>query len=158
VIPLNELDRYRRPSPYDVLGVGPDASAREIVGARNNLKRDLQEKGGDPAHRAKEMQRIEAAYDQLCKADLRVRIDFFLLDPKLFLKQTQAIAQRVPKPKAELEGVFKPRQIRVTHAALIDELKQFFQEPPRVGGLFHRPMEFPADTKLPEPLAIQFDC
>lgn len=158
MIALDQLDRYRKPTPYDVLGVSPDATAKEIVGARNGLKRDLQEKGGDSNQRAKDLQRVETAYDQLCKADLRVRIDFFLLDPKLFLKQTQAIAQRVPKPKAEVEGVLKPRQIRVNHTALLDELKEFFQEPPKVSGLFHRPMEFADDSKLPEPLAIQFDC
>src|SRR4051794_10502047 len=107
MIPFDQLDRYRKPTPYDVLGVSPDATAREIVGARNGLKRDWQEKSCDPGERAKQLQRIENAYDQINKPELRIKIDFFLVDPKLFLKQVQTIAQRVPKPKAEVEGVLK---------------------------------------------------
>ena len=158
MIALEELDRYRQPTPYEALGAAPDATAKEILNQRNTLQRDAQEGGGDPGRREKEIQRVGAAYDLLCNPGVRVRVDFFLLDPKLFLKQCQAIAGEVPKPKAEIEGALKPRQIRVNHAALLDEMRDFFAEPVRVAGLSHRPMEFPAETSLPEPLAIVFDC
>jgi hypothetical protein len=152
------LDRYQKPLPYEVLGVAPDASARDVLNSRNALKRDLQEAGGDPSERARKLQRIEEAYDQVCKPANRMRIDFFLLDPKVGLRQCQALAQGLTRPNTDIQGVIKPRNIRVTHAALLDELATFFREPPKVIGLHVRPMDVQERATLPEPLAIQFDC
>ena len=156
--PYQELDRYQKQSPYEVLGVQPDASATEIRDHRTNMQRDIQEAKMDASTRAKELQRIEAAYDLLCKADLRVRIDFFLLDGKLFLKRCESIARTLSKPKTDVEGVIKPRKIRVDHAALLTDLKSFQRELDKVVGFQPRAMEVPEPVQLPEPLAIQFDC
>lgn len=151
-------DRYQRESAYEILGVGSDASAVEIRDRRNVLQREINDREKDSNQRAKELERVENAYNQVCTGDLRVRVDFFLLDAKLFLKQSEAIARTLTKPKTDVEGVIKPRKIRVTHAALLDELKDFQREPEKVVGFHPRTMEIAEPVPLPGPLAIQFDC
>lgn len=152
------LDRYERRTAYDLLGVSPGAGAKEIRDRRNTLKRDLQESAMDAGERARQMQRVEEAYDLVSKAEQRLRVDFFLLDPAVFQKQCEAVARTLTTPKTEVEGVIKPRRVRVSHAALLDDLKGFFREPAKVAGLQPRPMEVADEQPLPEPLAIQFDC
>jgi curved DNA-binding protein CbpA len=154
----DDLDRYQRQSAYDLLGVPPGASAKEIRDRRNTLKYDLKEATMDASERAKQMQRIEEAYDQVSKAELRLKIDFFLLDPRVFLKQCETIAQDLTKPKTEVDGVIKPRRVRVSHSAILDDMQRFMREPGKVIGLHPRPMEIPEASPLPAPLAIQFDC
>lgn len=153
-----DLDRYQRPTPYEVLGVMPDATMVEVRDRRTNMQRDVQEARMDASARAKELQRIEAAYDKLCKSEMRVRVDFFLLDGKLFLRRCESIAKTLTKPTTDVQGVIKPRKIRVNHAALLGDLKAFEREPEKVSGFLPRTMEVPEPAQLPEPLAIQFDC
>ena len=152
------LDRYERRTAYDLLGVSPGASAKEIRDRRNTLKRDLQEAAMDAGERARQMQRVEEAYDLVSKAEQRLRVDFFLLDPVVFQKQCEAVAQTLTKPKTDVDGVIKPRRVRVNHTALLDDVKSFFREPAKVTGLQPRPMELAEEQPLPEPLAIRFDC
>lgn len=155
---LDGLDWYERPTPYDVLGVTPDGGAAEIRDSYNGLLRNLQETGASSSDRAKEKERLDGAYNQLRVAGSRMRVDFFLIDPQLGQKQCEAIARTLAKPNTEVQGVIKPRQIKVTHAALLDELKTFNQEPPKVVGMHVKPMEITEPFALPEPLAIEFDC
>src|SRR5260370_40624237 len=111
------FDRYGGKNPYEVLGLSPDASAREICDRRNELQRNLQEAGAKTSDRAKEKERLENAYKRLCVPGTRMRIDFFLLDAQLGLKQCEAVAKTPAKPNTDAKGIIKPRQIRVTHAA-----------------------------------------
>src|SRR5437588_126313 len=123
-----------QPSPYEVLGLAPDASAVELRDRYNELQRNLQEAGGNATERARERERLDSAYNQLRVAGNRMRIDFFLLDPQLGLKQCEAIARTLARPNTDLEGIIKPRQIRVTHAVLLDELQELVREPAKVVG------------------------
>ena len=72
-------------------------------------------------------------------------------------KQCEAIAAGVKKPNTEVEGVVKPRNIRVTHEVLYDQLAEYFTEPPKVGGLFPAPMAI-GNPEIPAALDIRFDC
>ena len=152
------FDRYGGKNPYEVLGLSPDAGAAEIRDRHAELLRNLQEAGASSGDRAREKERLDAAYLPLRMAGTRMRIDFFLLDSQLGLKQCEAVAKTLAKPNTDVKGIIKPRQIRVTHAALLDELKTFEHEPGKVVGLHPRPMEMEEPSALPEPLAIQFDC
>src|SRR4051812_32236467 len=118
---LEGLDWYEQPTPYNVLNVGPEASAAEIRDTYNGLQRDLQEKGMEAPERARKKERLDTAYNQLRVAGGRMRVDFFLLDPQLGQKQCEAVARGLAKPNTEVEGVIKPRQIKVTHATLLEE-------------------------------------
>jgi hypothetical protein len=151
------FDRYRSALPYEVLGVSPDADAREIRDKHNELQRNLQEANVGPSERTKEGQRLESAYNQLRVPGNRMRIDFFLLDAGLGAKQCEAVAKSLARPDTEMKGVLRPRSFKVTHAALLDDLQRFEHEPAKVVGLHPRPMEI-ADEELPEPLAVDFDC
>lgn len=150
--------RYDAKTPYATLGLeSPDADAREIRDTYNELNRDLQESNTPPQDRARRTQELETAYEQLRTAGTRVQVDFFLLDRNLGRKQCAAIAEKIPKPKTEVEGVIKPRNIKVSHEILFDALKEFFTDPPRVKGVFPAVMEL-GGTELPDLLDIRFDC
>jgi hypothetical protein len=153
------VDRYSRPTPYEVLGVPPDAGAAAIRDRHAELQRNLQEAGGKANERAREKERLDTAYNQLRVAGNRMRVDFFILDPQLGLKQCEALARGLAKPNTDVKGIIKPRQFRVTHAALLDELGAFHaSETGKVLGLHPRPMEVEEEGfTLPEPLAIEFD-
>jgi hypothetical protein len=152
-------DRYSQPNPYEVLGVAPDASAAAIRDRYAQLQRDLQEAGGKAGDRAKEKERLDAAYNQLRVAGSRMRVDFFMLDNRLGLAQCEALAKALAKPNTDIQGLIKPRQLRVTHATLLDELAVFVgADSAKVPGLYLRPMDVGEETvTLPEPLAVEFD-
>ena len=154
----DELDPYRCETPYDVLGVTPEASAVEIRNKYNALKRDLQESGLSARERGQKQERIDSAYDQLRTPAQRVRIDFKFLDRTLGSRQCEAIARTLGKPNTDVGKLIKPRRIRVTHEALLGDLKSFFTDPPKPVGLHPRPIELCEPVPLPEPLEVTFDC
>jgi len=151
------IDWYQEATPYAALGIeSPDADAKEVRDAYNGLKRDLQEQNIPAPERAKRSQELESAYEQIRMPAARVKVDFFLLDRNLGRKQCEAIAAGLPKPNTDVEGVFKPRNIRVTHEVLYEQLQQFFAEPPKVGGVFPTPIDLD-EPDLPLLLAVRFD-
>jgi|SRR5947209_7215239 len=160
--PLEGLDFYERPTPYEVLGVSPDAGAAEIRDRYAGLQRDMALAGATAEARAKEKERLDAAYNQVRVASGRMRVDFFLLDPQLALKQAEAAAKEVPRPDTDVAGVIKPRQLTVRYTAVLGELKAFFGDPGKVVGMFARPMELEeaaaGGAALPDLLMPQFDC
>ena len=151
-------DRYSRPTPYEFLGVPPTATATELRTRFAQLERDIRETGIDGSERARRQEKLKAEYDKVSTGGQRVRVDFFLIDANLGLRQCQAAAESVPKPEAKVGDVVKPRKIRVSHEALFEDLSLLVAEPERVEGLYPKPMTTTASRKLPEPLAIKFDC
>lgn len=152
---------YEQPTSYATLGVGSDASAAQIRDRYNDLAREIQEAGGDAAQRAKRLQEIESAYNQLRAASARAAVDFFLLDPRIGQKHSEAIAKELLLPNTKVEGLLQPKSVRVTHAAILAEPKQYIVEPPPVSDLHPQPIEAEAATaarRLPGPLAVVFDC
>jgi hypothetical protein len=150
------LDRYGAQTPYEVLDVPPDADAKTLRDRREERRHDLNEASLSPTERARQTQRLEAAYNQVCGPN-RVRVDFFLLDPNLGRKQCEVLARTLSKPNTEIQGIVKPRHFRVGYAVVLGELDTFVHEPPRVVGLHPQPMTLPG-LDLPEPLAVAFDC
>jgi hypothetical protein len=155
---LEGLDFYERPTPYEVLGVSIDATAKDVRDRHVVLSRELLDKGGSTAEQAKQKEPLDKAYEQLRVAKERVKVDFFLLDSRLGRKQAEALAKALPKPDTNVTGMLKPKQVRVTHAALLAELREFYTEPERVEGLHPRPMDVSDSASLPDPLAVAFDC
>ena len=155
--PTDVLEWYTARTPYDILGVPPDADARHVRDTFNALQRDLQEKGLPAGELAKRTQELEAAYGELRDPANRVRVDFRLLDRNLGRKQCEAIAAGLPKPNTDVSGVVKPRNIKVTHEVLYDQLGGYAAEPPRVTGLFPAPLEF-GNPEIPDALDVRFDC
>ena len=153
-----ECNRYRRATPYEVLGVSPNATAKDIRDHYTRLTREVRDSGLDVAERSKREKQLEEAYAQLRIAANRIKVDFFLLDKSLGMKRCRAIAEKLGKPDTEVAKIVKPRQIRVTHEALVDLLDDLRHEPARVVGLHPRPVETEEEASLPSPLAIQFDC
>lgn len=154
-------DPYGKPTPYETLGVTPDATAVQIRDRYNELKREAQEAGGDVKNRAQRLQEIEAAYNKVRVAGHRARVDFFLLDPRIGLKQCEAIAKSLLTPDTKVEGLIQPKSVRVSHAAIQGEPKRYISEPPPVTGLHPQPIESEERDpihSLPAPLAIVFDC
>jgi len=156
--PLQLPERYTRETPYEFLGVAPTASATELRGKFAQLERDIRESGLEGSERARRQERLKAEYDKVSTGGQRVRVDFFLIDANLGLRQCQAAAQAVPKPQAQVGDVVKPRRIRVTHEALFEDLAQMSAEPAHVEGLLPMPMQLSRAGRLPQPLLIQFDC
>src|SRR3954468_3331002 len=155
---LEGLDFYERPTPYQVLEVPTDATAKEISVQHTKRCRALLEEGGSTTEQVKQKQPLDKAYEQLRVAKERVKVDFFLLDPRLGRKQAEALAKALPKPDTNVTGMLKPKQVRVTHNALLAELREFYTEPERVEGLHPRPMDVSDSAALPDPLAVAFDC
>jgi hypothetical protein len=119
------------------------------------------QEAGDVKKRSQRLQEIEAAYNKLRVAGQRARVDFFLLDPRVGLKQCEAIAQSLLSPDTKVEGLIQPKSVRVSHAAIQAEPKRYLSEPPPVSGLHPQPIEserLDALRSLPAPLAITFDC
>lgn len=154
----DDCDPYLQKTPYDYLGVEPAAKAKDVRTAFANLENKIRNSGKEASQRAREQQELQSQYDQVSAGGRRVRVDFFLLDSSLGQKRCQAVAASIPKPDTQIADVVKPRKIRVTHDALLEDLERFLSEPPRVEGLHARPMPVHNDRPLPEPLAIQFDC
>ena len=102
------FDPYAEQSPYDLLGLTPDASAVEIRDRFNELQRDIQENGMSVGERAKRNQELEDAYNQLRVASQRVKVDFWILDSRIGRKQCETIAETVAKPTTEVKGLIKP--------------------------------------------------
>jgi len=157
---LEGLDFYDRPTPYDVIGVSPDAEAKDIRDRYAGLQRDMAMRGEAAETRAREKERLDAAYNQIRVAAGRIRVDFFLLDSHLALRQAETVAKEVAKPDLDVAGVLKSRQPTVKFTAILSESKAFFGDPGRVVGMFARPMELEQATTgvLPELLMPQFDC
>ncbi len=151
-------DPYSQPSPYDVLGVKPDATAAEIRDRKTKLDRDNQESGASASERAKRKQELDAAYDQLRVAEKRVRVDFWLLDPRIGQKQCERLAENLATPNTDVEGLIKPRMIRVTHVTVLPELGRLVREPQKVAGLHPRMIDVDERASLPAALELQFDC
>ena len=152
------LERYRGQTPYAALGIeATDSDARHVRDTFYGVLRDLQEQNLPPEVRVMRSQELEAAYDLLRDPADRVKVDFFLLDRNLGRKQCEASAAGVPKPNTDITCVVKPRNIRVTHEVLYDQLALYFTDPPKVGGLFPAPMEI-GSPEIPDILDIAFDC
>ena len=151
-------DPYSEPTPYEVLGLKPEASAIEIRDQYNKLQRDLQESSLSVSERSKRKQALEAAYNQLRVAAQRVKVDFWLLDPRVGLKQIESLADSLATPDTNIEGLVKPRTIRVTHVTVLPDLQNHVQEPAKVPGLHPRTIEGGRARCLPSLFAIQFDC
>jgi len=149
---------YGEPSPYDILGVKPDASAAEVRDRYNALQRENQESGAAVGERSKRKTELEEAYNRLRVSGQRVKVDFAILDPGIGLKQCELIAQTVATPTTTVEGLVKPRTIQVMHTALLNELVKMVDEPPRVTGLYPQPIKVTESSPLPPLLTIQFDC
>ena len=149
---------YDEATPYEVLDLDPQATAVEIRDRHNKLQRDLQESSLTTNERSRRKQQLEAAYNQLRVAAQRVRVDFWLLDPRIGLKQCESLAEDLAVPETNVEGLVKPRTIRVTHVAVLGELKRYLQEPERVVGLHPQPVELGATPRVPAALQVQFDC
>lgn len=90
------LNPYRRPSPYEVLEVkkGPQASANDI-GAAYNRARNEARRIKDTKQRAKRMQELEAAKEQLLRPDDRVLFDFFILGGEVFGDLCQSLGEKL---------------------------------------------------------------
>ncbi len=151
-------DPYSEPTPYDVLGLKPEASATEIRDQFNKLQRDLQESSLSVSERSKRKQELESAYNQLRVAAQRVKVDFWLLDPRIGLKQVESLAESLTTPDTNVEGLVKPRTIRVTHVTVLPDLQHHVREPAKVAGLHPRIIDLGGEAPLPAPLRIQFDC
>jgi hypothetical protein len=152
------IDPYGEPTPYEVLGLKPEASATEIKDRYNKLQRDLQESGLSVGERSKQLQRLGAAYNQLRVAPQRVKVDFWILDPQVGLKQIESLAESLATPNTNIEGLVRPRTIRVSHVTVLPDLQNHLREPTRVPGLHPRTIDFGRKRILPPALAIQFDC
>lgn len=152
------FDPHAEQTPYDFLGLAPDASAVEIRDRFNELQRDIQESGLSVSERAKRKEQLENAYNQLRVSSQRVKVDFWILDSRIGSKQCESIADSVAKPQTEIKGLIKPKTIRVTHDAMLGEPPRFVDKPERVVGLHAQPMDVAEPAMLPAPLEIQFDC
>jgi hypothetical protein len=150
-------DPYAEPLPYEVLGLKPEASATEIRDRFNKLQRDMLENSLSVGERSKCKQELEAAYNQLRVAAQRVKVDFWLLDPRIGRKQCENLAQSLATPNTSVAGLVKPRTIRVTHATVLPELSRLAREPARVAGLHPQAIEVGEVEPLPAALEPQFD-
>jgi hypothetical protein len=151
-------DPYKETTPYQVLGLSPDATAVQIRDCYNALQRELQEQGMSVSDRSKRKQELDAAYNQLRVAAERVKVDFRILDPLIGKRQCETIAATFATPDTTVEGLIKPKSIRVTHATMLAEPPRFTAEPERVGGLHPRAIPDAERSEIPELLAIHFDC
>ena len=153
-----DVDPYNGESPYDILGVKPSATAKEIKNTYARTKRDIQESGLTPSERAQKLQIIEEAYNQLRVAANRVQVDFFTVDNEIGHRQCRAVAEAFQKPDTDVGDLIKPKRIRVSHQALVDSIADLEREPERVVGLHALPIQADQRLAIPEPLAVQFDC
>lgn len=149
---------YAEQSPYEILGVSPQATAAEIRDRHTELKRQIQESGDSPGERAKRIKDIQDAYDKLRVAGQRVRVDFTILSSDIGLKQCETAAQSVATPNTNVEGLVKPRTVRVSHSIVLNEPARLVADPPKVSGLYPRPLEFAQAPRLPAALEVAFDC
>jgi hypothetical protein len=81
-----KLDPYRRPTPYEILGLkdGLSATAREIGKAYNDERRKAISIK-DTAQRAQRLAELDQARDEVLRPDDKVLLDFFALSNTLFV-------------------------------------------------------------------------
>ena len=99
---------YDEATPYEVLDLAPQATAVEIRDRHNKLQRDLKESSLTSSERSRRKQQLEAAYNQLRVAAQRVRVDFWLLDPRIGLKQCKSLARTLPCRRRTWRGWSSP--------------------------------------------------
>ena len=151
-------DPYQEPTPYDVLELTPDATAVQIRDKYNAMQRDIQEAGLNVQERGKRKQTLDEAYNQLRVANQRVKVDFFLLDPRIGMRQCEAVAESFAKPNTDVTGLVKPKTIRVTHEVAVAELSQMTSQPGPVAGMHAHAIATDRKDTLPDVLAVEFDC
>jgi hypothetical protein len=145
-----------QPTPYEILGLSPAASAAEIRDRHSALVREIREAGGDAAR----LREVETAYNALRNPLERAKVDFFLVDSQLGQQDCEAIARTLLSPEIKVEGLIQPKSVRVSHAAVMAEPKKYIVQPPPLGEAVP-PLESEQDARLrtlPGPLAIEFDC
>lgn len=107
----DQYDPYRKPSPYDVLGLsqGLEANAKDIGKAYNDEKLKASRNIKDTGERARRIADLDKAKKQLLKPDDRVLLDFFGLSGHIFVELCEHVALRLaaapPTPTSDLLGI-----------------------------------------------------
>ena len=153
-----EFDPYGQQTPYDILGVKPSSSTKDIRNRHTSLKRDIQESGLSPSERDKKLRPINEAYDQLRVSSNRIQVDFYFVDNEVGLQQCRKIAASVGKPQTDVGDLIRPKKITVNHLALVDTLEDFRHRPDKVVGFHPHATGLGDRLSIPEPLQVQFDC
>jgi hypothetical protein len=105
----DKYDPYRKPTPYDVLGLkeGLAVNAKDIGKAYNDEKKKAR-LIKDTAERAQRTAALDRARDELLRPDDRVLLDFFSLSSRLFadlcLHCSGKLAGDLPPQTADLLG------------------------------------------------------
>jgi len=144
VMELNgKFNPYRRPTPYDILGLkdGTAATLRDIGRACNDQRKKARTIP-DTAERAKRMKELDEAKAQLLRPEDRVLLDFFILGGQVFVELCCRYGQKFPAdeklPVDEVLGpLYPPRRyddlLPEAPEKLVGELRpldlEFFDEP-----------------------------
>lgn len=97
---------YSDATPFEILGVSPSASTREILEVRDEKLEDL-DYSFEGEQRIIERQKIMAAYDQLSDSRSRVSVEMFFFDSMVGHKEVTDAASEHTKATPDVGAVLE---------------------------------------------------
>jgi DnaJ-class molecular chaperone len=119
----DDKNPYFGRTPFDILGVSPSATSRELLEARDEKLEEVDYQHADQGERILARQRITQAYDQLSDARSRVGVEMFVFDNTLGRQEAVREAEKHLADPPDVTGVLQnaedvfPNSPSVGHAA-----------------------------------------
>lgn len=102
-----EQNPYSGRSPFDVLGVSPSATAREVQEAQAEKLEDIDYAGHDDETRIAKRDEINRAYDILRNARSRAIVEMFVFDNSVGREEGKQAAEKHCKVTFEYSEILK---------------------------------------------------
>jgi len=118
----SDRNPYSGTTPFEVLGVSPSATSRDILRARDEKLEDI-DYTFQGEQRILERAKLMAAYEQLSDARTRLAVEFFSFDSTVGQKEVHDTSEQLLAAKIDVGGVLQsaedvlPSTPYVAHAA-----------------------------------------
>lgn len=125
----DEYNPYSDSSPFDVLGVSPSASGRDIVDARDDKLEDIEfDFKDDPEERLNEAKKVKAAYDVISDPRSRFGLEMFRFDPSVGQSDCREAADRRVGTEIDVSGVFEDAEDIFRDDPIVGQPKKQFRK------------------------------
>ena len=124
-----EKNPYSAQNPFNVLGVSPSATAKEIQEAQIEKLEEINDAGYEEQIRIAKQGEIKRAYDAIRDAKSRASVEVFIFDSTVGRKESQAAAEKHKTLRFEFGQILKGADAAVLPSSpeMLDVRKQHGQ-------------------------------